>query len=76
MGLNSAGSFDVVSYTDAFDSMSTITTSVGKGGMNSKTEDNRLIQQLLNNRIGSILGSLVVDGIVGSKTIAAIEYFQ
>ena len=56
--------------------MSTITTSVGKGGMNSKTEDNRLIQQLLNNRIGSILGSLVVDGIVGSKTIAAIEYFQ
>ncbi|MEN3941791.1 hypothetical protein WJU23_10900 [Prosthecobacter sp. SYSU 5D2] len=56
--------------------MSTITTSVGKGGMNSKTEDNRLVQQLLNSRIGSIIGSLVVDGIVGQKTIAAIEYFQ
>lgn len=56
--------------------MSTITTSVGKNGMNTKADDNRLVQQLLNNRIGSIIGFLVVDGIVGKKTIAAIEYFQ
>lgn len=56
--------------------MTTISTSVGRGGANSNPEDNRLVQQLLNQKIGSIIGFLSVDGSVGPKTIAAIEYFQ
>ena len=50
--------------------------SVGKAGQN-RPEDVRLVQRLLNDAIGRDGGDrLVVDGIAGPKTDAAILQFQ
>jgi len=51
--------------------MSTISGSVGKGGAN-RPDDVRLVQELLNQS-GRSVGT---DGLIGPKTIAAIEAFQ
>jgi peptidoglycan hydrolase-like protein with peptidoglycan-binding domain len=56
--------------------MSVLSGSVGRGGVN-QTGDARLVQHLLNDAIGRAGGTLLaVDGIVGPKTIAAIELYQ
>jgi peptidoglycan hydrolase-like protein with peptidoglycan-binding domain len=49
-----------------------ISDSVGKGGSN-KEKDVTKVQELLNSKNNA---ALVVDGICGKKTIAAIEAFQ
>jgi hypothetical protein len=50
---------------------------VGRKGTNSKA-DARIIQLLINRKMDSLkpLAKLKVDGLVGSKTIEAIELFQ
>lgn len=55
--------------------MMKISHSVGRGGRNID-KDVRVVQTLLNRHIVSPAKLLVVDGIVGSKTIGAIEKFQ
>jgi peptidoglycan hydrolase-like protein with peptidoglycan-binding domain len=52
-----------------------IRASVGRGGSN-RFEDVRLVQELLNKHVHPPMQPLTVDGIVGPKTIAAIEAFQ
>ena len=52
-----------------------IRASVGRGGYNNKS-DVRIIQRLLNEATPTGQGPLAVDGIVGPKTIAAIQSFQ
>lgn len=52
-----------------------ISHSVGRGGRNID-KDVRVVQALLNRHIVSPAKLLVVDGVVGSKTIGAIEKFQ
>lgn len=56
----------------------TIKASVGRGGVN-RPDDTKEIQKALNN-IPALAGGpffeLVVDGLVGPKTIGAIEHFQ
>jgi peptidoglycan hydrolase-like protein with peptidoglycan-binding domain len=49
--------------------------SVGRGGTN-RFEDVCVVQELLNKQSIPPLSPLAVDGIVGPKTIAAIESFQ
>ena len=54
-----------------------ITNSVGKGGRNLYA-DVKLIQTALNlvqNNTFNLVNKLEIDGVVGSKTIAAIELF-
>jgi peptidoglycan hydrolase-like protein with peptidoglycan-binding domain len=50
---------------------------VGRGGVNSRS-DVELVQSLINSKIKEIspLAPLAVDGIVGPKTIGAIERYQ
>lgn len=55
--------------------MSTISSSVGRGGVN-RPEDVRTIQRLLNQYIQPPQSPLEVDGAIGAKTITAIERFQ
>ena len=55
--------------------MKTIVASVGRGGLN-RTEDVLLVQALLNRHIQAPQRPLVVDGVMSSRTIAAIEAFQ
>lgn len=57
--------------------MATISASVGRGGANRRS-DVRVVQNLLNGHIRSIAPTpaLVVDGLIGSKTITAITAFQ
>jgi peptidoglycan hydrolase-like protein with peptidoglycan-binding domain len=55
--------------------MKTIVASVGRGGLN-RTEDVLLVQALLNRQIQAPQRPLVVDGVMSSRTIAAIEEFQ
>ena len=57
--------------------MQRITSSVGRGGVNSRS-DTKIVQQLLNDALKSTPGfrPLAVDGIAGPKTNAAIEMFQ
>lgn len=57
--------------------MTQIMQSVGRGGAN-RPNDVRAIQQLLNQGLRRIpsFRPLAVDGMVGPKTIAAIEMFQ
>lgn len=54
-----------------------ITASVGKDGFNT-LEDTRIIQNLINENIGSIIPFrlLLEDGIAGQRTIQAIREFQ
>ena len=52
-----------------------IRASVGRGGVN-RFEDVRVVQELLNKHTPPRMQPLTVDGIVGPKTIAAIEDFQ
>jgi hypothetical protein len=49
--------------------------SVGRGGTN-RFEDVRIVQELLNKHIRPPMPLLVVDGMVGPKTVGAIETFQ
>jgi len=55
--------------------MKTIVASVGRGGLN-RTEDVLLVQALLNRHSQAPQRPLVVDGVMNSRTIAAIEAFQ
>ena len=55
--------------------MKTIVASVGRGGLN-RTDDVRLVQELLNRHLQSPQRPLVVDGVMSPRTIAAIEAFQ
>ena len=55
--------------------MKTIVASVGHGGLN-RTDDVRLVQELLNRHMQPPQRSLVVDGVMSPRTIAAIEAFQ
>jgi peptidoglycan hydrolase-like protein with peptidoglycan-binding domain len=55
--------------------MKTIVASVGRGGLN-RTEDVLLVQELLNRHSQAPQRPLVVDGVMSSRTIAAIEAFQ
>jgi len=55
--------------------MQTIVASVGHGGLN-RTDDVRLVQELLNRHMQPPQRPLVVDGIMSPRTIAAIEAFQ
>jgi len=55
--------------------MKTIVASLGRGGLN-RTEDVLLVQELLNRHIQAPQRPLVVDGVMSSRTIAAIEAFQ
>jgi hypothetical protein len=55
--------------------MKTIVASVGRGGLN-RTEDVLLVQELLNRHIQAPQRPLVVDGVMSSRTMAAIEEFQ
>jgi len=55
--------------------MKTIVASVGRGGLN-RTEDVLLVQELLNRHIQAPQRPLVVDGVMSSRTITAIEAFQ
>lgn len=53
----------------------TILASVGRGGLN-RSEDVRLVQELLNRYIRPSQPALVVNGVVDSRLLAAIEAFQ
>ena len=53
----------------------TILASVGRGGLN-RSEDVRLVQELLNRHIRPPQPLLVVNGVVDSRTVAALEAFQ
>jgi peptidoglycan hydrolase-like protein with peptidoglycan-binding domain len=53
----------------------TILASVGRGSLN-RSEDVRLVQELLNRYIRAPQPPLVVNGMVDSRTVAAIEAFQ
>ena len=49
--------------------------SVGRGGLN-RSEDVRLVQELLNRHIRPPQPALVVNGVVDSRLLAALEAFQ
>jgi len=55
--------------------MQTMVASVGHGGLN-RTDDVRLVQELLNRHMQPPQRPLVVDGVMSPRTIAAIEAFQ
>ena len=55
--------------------MKTIVASVGHGGLN-RTDDVRLVQELLNRHMQPPQRPLVIDGIMSPRIIAAIEAFQ
>ena len=55
--------------------MKTMVASVGHGGLN-RTDDVRLVQELLNRHMQPPQRPLVVDGVMSPRTIAAIEAFQ
>ncbi len=55
--------------------MSRILAAVGRGAIN-RTDDVRIVQALLNQHLSSPQRPLAVDGVVGPRTIAAIEEFQ
>ena len=57
--------------------MAAITGSVGRGGANRR-DDVATVQRLINQQIGRLtpLAPLVVDGIAGTSTVAAIDTFQ
>ena len=53
----------------------TILASVGRAGLN-RSEDVRLVQELLNQHIRPPHPALVVNGVVDSRLLAALEAFQ
>jgi peptidoglycan hydrolase-like protein with peptidoglycan-binding domain len=55
--------------------MKTMVASVGHGGLN-RTDDVRLVQELLNRHMQPPQRPLVIDGVMSPRTIAAIEAFQ
>lgn len=55
--------------------MKAIVASVGHSGLN-RTDDVRLVQELLNRHMQPPQRPLVVDGVMSSRTIAAIQAFQ
>jgi peptidoglycan hydrolase-like protein with peptidoglycan-binding domain len=55
--------------------MKSIVASVGDGGLN-RTDDVRLVQELLNHHSQPPQRPLVVDGVMSPRTIAAIAAFQ
>ena len=55
--------------------MQTILASVGRGGLN-RSEDVRLVQELLNQHLPPPQPPLVVNGVVDSRMLAVLEAFQ
>lgn len=55
--------------------MKTLVASVGHGGLN-RTDDVRLVQELLNRQLQPPQSPLVVDGVMSPRTIVAITAFQ
>ncbi|MGE3535927.1 MAG: peptidoglycan-binding protein [Candidatus Tectimicrobiota bacterium] len=55
--------------------MPTILAAVGRGAIN-RTDDVRLVQELLNAHLQPPQRPLPVDGVVGSRMLAVIEDFQ
>ena len=55
--------------------MQTILASVGRGGLN-RSEDVRLVQELLNRHLHPPQPPLVVNGVVDSRLLAVLEAFQ
>jgi len=55
--------------------MKIIVASVGHGGLN-RTDDVRLVQELLNRHMQPPQRPLVIDGVMSPRTIAAIAAFQ
>ena len=55
--------------------MKAIVASVGHSGLN-RTDDVRLVQELLNRHMQPPQRRLVVDGVMSPRTIAAIQAFQ
>ena len=53
----------------------TILASVGRGGLN-RSEDVRLVQELLNQHLQPPQPPLVVNGVVDSRMLAVLEAFQ
>lgn len=53
----------------------TILASVGRGGLN-RSEDVRLVQELLNQHLRPPQPALVVNGVVDARLLAALEAFQ
>jgi hypothetical protein len=49
--------------------------SVGHGGLN-RTDDVRLVQELLNRHLQPLQPPLVVDGVMSPRIVAAITAFQ
>ncbi|MEZ6079605.1 MAG: peptidoglycan-binding protein [Pirellulaceae bacterium] len=56
--------------------MNSISQPVGRGVSNLNRNDVLLVQQLLNRHRMSTSAAIQEDGLVGPKTIAAIEEFQ
>src|SRR5215470_10753239 len=52
-----------------------ILASVGRGGLN-RSEDVRLVQELLNQHLPPPQPPLVVNGVVDSRMLAVLEAFQ
>ena len=55
--------------------MKTIVASVGHGGLN-RTDDVRLVQEILSRHLQPPQRPLVIDGVMSPRTIAAIVAFQ
>ena len=55
--------------------MRTILASVGRGGLN-RSEDVRLVQELLNRHLPPPQPPLLVNGLVDSRMLAVLEAFQ
>src|SRR5499433_3599896 len=53
----------------------TILASVGRGGLN-RSEDVRLVQELLNRHLQPPQPPLIVNGVVDSRLLAVLEAFQ
>lgn len=55
--------------------MRTILASVGRGGLN-RSDDVRLVQELLNRHVRLPQPPLVVNGVMDARTVAVLEAFQ
>jgi len=53
----------------------TILASVGRGGLN-RSDDVRLVQELLNRHLRPAQPPLIVNGVVDARLLAALEAFQ
>jgi hypothetical protein len=75
---NEAEARDGMSYGETAEQESmgqTLSGSVGRGGTN-RADDVRLVQRLINANLPIPLAPLTEDGVIGPKTIFAIETYQ